>query len=495
MNRAQFAKVAALIFNLKVDADVKTSSFKDVKADDAANGYALPYIEAVKKAGITEGYGEGTFNPAGTVTKEQLATFLVRGLGMNEDAKKTPGVNDATVSDWAKGYVALALEKKLLANGADGKFGGASNATRDLLVTGAYEAKERFVAQEEQKKKEEEEKKKEEEEKNTPPIYTPPYVPPTVATPSASPAGGAVASGTQVTLTSATVSAAVYYTTDLSDPTTSSTLFTGPITIINNTTIKAIAVKSGYSNSAVMTVSYTVAVPTPTITAVEGAPQGAGTKMVEVSVTPNLTGTVYYVVVPASSSAPSASQVLNGQNGMGGPAIKAQNIGASAGMTFPITITALPSDATDYDIYVVLNAEGQTSAPVQVSVTTPLPAYTPPGLSVTDVVYDATSGDLIVSFSEVVDEATAEAETNYTLNIVFDEINTINPNSATLLDDGQSVALDVGNWFTDLAADDIVNLFVSGVKKFDLIPGAGDEIGYGDGNFQREKSAITIVNE
>lgn len=145
MNRAQFAKVAAMIFGLEVDSGLKTSSFNDVKPDDKGTGYALPYIEALKNAGIAEGYGGGRFDPAGKVTKEQLATFLVRGLGKDDDAKSAPGVDDQTVSDWAKGYVELALELKLLSNGADGKFGGGSNATRDLLVLGAYEAKEQYV--------------------------------------------------------------------------------------------------------------------------------------------------------------------------------------------------------------------------------------------------------------------------------------------------------------------------------------------------------------
>jgi hypothetical protein len=144
MNRAQFAKVAALIFNLKVDTTLKTSSFSDVKSDDPANGYAVPYIEAVKAAGITDGYAPGMYNPAGQVTKEQLATFLIRGLNKDADAKATPGVTDTTVSDWAKGYVALALQLKLLSNGTDGKFGGTSNATRDLLVLGASEAKAQY---------------------------------------------------------------------------------------------------------------------------------------------------------------------------------------------------------------------------------------------------------------------------------------------------------------------------------------------------------------
>lgn len=145
MNRAQFAKVAALITGIEVNKDLKTSSFSDVKSDDAANGYALPYIEALKTAGITEGYGEGTYNPAGKVTKEQLATFLVRVLGKDAEAKTLTG-NDSTVSDWAQGYVAEALALKVLENNNDGKFGGQANATRDLLLTGAYEAKAQYVA-------------------------------------------------------------------------------------------------------------------------------------------------------------------------------------------------------------------------------------------------------------------------------------------------------------------------------------------------------------
>ncbi|NQX70131.1 S-layer homology domain-containing protein [Paenibacillus alba] len=145
MNRAQFAKVAALITGIEVNKDLKTSSFSDVKSDDAANGYALPYIEALKNAGITDGYGVGTYNPAGKVTKEQLATFLVRVLGKDADAKAKTG-NDSTVTDWAQGYVALALELKLLPAGDGGKFNGQANATRDLLLTGAYEAKQQYVS-------------------------------------------------------------------------------------------------------------------------------------------------------------------------------------------------------------------------------------------------------------------------------------------------------------------------------------------------------------
>jgi hypothetical protein len=145
MNRAQFAKVAALIFGLKVESTLQVSSFSDVSSSDPANGYALPYIEALKAANLTDGFGEGTYNPAGEVTKEQLAAFLIRGLNKDAEAKGTTGVNDSTVSSWAKGYAALAIQLNLLGNQADGTFGGIQPATRDLLVTSSYAAKQLVV--------------------------------------------------------------------------------------------------------------------------------------------------------------------------------------------------------------------------------------------------------------------------------------------------------------------------------------------------------------
>ncbi|SEG61988.1 S-layer homology domain-containing protein [Paenibacillus sp. UNC499MF] len=138
MNRAQFAKVAALIFELKSSAT--TSSFEDVKSSDPANGYALPYIEALRVAGITDGKAEGKYVPAGDVTKEELATFLIRGLGKESEALAKPGVSDKTVSDWAKGYVQLAQELKLFEAPAGQPFNGTTAATRDLLVTSSYQA-------------------------------------------------------------------------------------------------------------------------------------------------------------------------------------------------------------------------------------------------------------------------------------------------------------------------------------------------------------------
>ena len=80
----------------------------------------------------------------------------------------------------------------------------------------------------------------------------------TVATPAFSVASGAVDSGTELTITCATDDAEIYYTTDGSEPTASSTEYTAAISVTTAVTLKAIAVKDGMNNSSVASASYLI---------------------------------------------------------------------------------------------------------------------------------------------------------------------------------------------------------------------------------------------
>ncbi|MBR5436144.1 MAG: chitobiase/beta-hexosaminidase C-terminal domain-containing protein, partial [Muribaculaceae bacterium] len=80
----------------------------------------------------------------------------------------------------------------------------------------------------------------------------------TVATPTFSPVAGTYTAAQNVTIACATAGADIYYTLDGSNPTASSTKYTGPIAISATTTVKAIAVKSGMNNSAIATAAYTI---------------------------------------------------------------------------------------------------------------------------------------------------------------------------------------------------------------------------------------------
>lgn len=83
-----------------------------------------------------------------------------------------------------------------------------------------------------------------------------------VATPSFSLEGGTYDAAQNVTIACTTEGATIYYTTDGSTPTTSSTQYTAAIKVGNGTTtLKAIAVKSGMNNSEVAEATYTVNFP------------------------------------------------------------------------------------------------------------------------------------------------------------------------------------------------------------------------------------------
>ena len=79
-----------------------------------------------------------------------------------------------------------------------------------------------------------------------------------VATPSFSPVGGTYTSAQSVKITSATSGATIYYTTNGTAPTKSSTQYTGPITVSSSMTLEAIATASGFFDSNVASASYTI---------------------------------------------------------------------------------------------------------------------------------------------------------------------------------------------------------------------------------------------
>ena len=96
---------------------------------------------------------------------------------------------------------------------------------------------------------------------------------PPTSTPSFSPAAGTYTSGQTVAISDSAIDATIYYTTDGTTPTTNSTAYSAPIAVGTTQTVSAIAIVDGYSQSAVGSAAYDIALP---ITATPAFAPGAG---------------------------------------------------------------------------------------------------------------------------------------------------------------------------------------------------------------------------
>jgi hypothetical protein len=112
------------------------------------------------------------------------------------------------------------------------------------------------------------------------------------ATPYFTPSTGTYSVSKTIWIRSNTVNATIYYTIDGSTPTTASLLYSKPLTISNNMTLKAIAVATSYLTSAVATATYTFVCATPKISLPSGTYVGAPTTMIS-SATAD--ATIYYM--------------------------------------------------------------------------------------------------------------------------------------------------------------------------------------------------------
>ena len=81
---------------------------------------------------------------------------------------------------------------------------------------------------------------------------------PVVATPTFTPDAGTYYEEQTVSIACTTEDATIHFTLDGSDPTEESPVYEAPLTISENTTIKAIAIKEGYDNSAIAEASFTI---------------------------------------------------------------------------------------------------------------------------------------------------------------------------------------------------------------------------------------------
>lgn len=204
-----------------------------------------------------------------------------------------------------------------------------------------------------------------------------------VKTPVISPNTEAQTGDVSVTITCATDGATIRYTTDGTNPTSSSgTVYSGAFTVSCSATVKAIAYKATMDDSEIASQAYTITVPTPTFSLAEGTYYDAN-QSVTLSLPTAHTGTVIKYTTngddPTSSSATYSSAITVTE---GTTTIKAIGYNSTCGTSSSVasatyivrfgTDYTLVTDANDLmagDQVVIISADAGTSSKYAISTT------------------------------------------------------------------------------------------------------------------------------
>ena len=125
VSRAEWAK-------MMVDAaGVQTGDNSVYFTDLSAQHWANKYVNAAKQ--YMTGYKDGTFRPNQAATREDVAVALVLLKGYNisdVDYSNLTFIDNDTISNYAKAYVAVAVQHNLIAGFTDGSFRGQDTLSR-----------------------------------------------------------------------------------------------------------------------------------------------------------------------------------------------------------------------------------------------------------------------------------------------------------------------------------------------------------------------------
>lgn len=124
ITRAEFATLVQKAFDLKSEAK---SEFSDVESSD----WYYDAVTTLASLGVVGGYEDGTFRPAGHITRAEAAAIMTNLKKLNPNAKVAEKFADyASMADWAKGHVGAAVEAKFMSGYPDGTFMASNTITR-----------------------------------------------------------------------------------------------------------------------------------------------------------------------------------------------------------------------------------------------------------------------------------------------------------------------------------------------------------------------------
>ncbi|WP_051620269.1 S-layer homology domain-containing protein [Paenibacillus sp. UNC451MF] len=129
VTRAEF--VVMLAHALKLQGEPMNLSFTDA---NAIGDWAKREIAAAVKAGIINGYEDGSFQPDQRISRAEMIVMIMRAKGLSSDSRVTSFADQSDIPQWAMGSIALAEEKGLVDGLPGNRFAPKDQANRAEAV-------------------------------------------------------------------------------------------------------------------------------------------------------------------------------------------------------------------------------------------------------------------------------------------------------------------------------------------------------------------------
>ena len=130
VTRAQMAAFIARAMKLNVPKECSNSPFYDI---DTSKWYCK-YVEAIKDADVTSGYPDGSYKPDDYVTRAQMAAFLVKALHLDKQPCTTKPFVDVPTDAWYCPYVQALKNAGITSGYPDGTYRPNAAVTRAIMA-------------------------------------------------------------------------------------------------------------------------------------------------------------------------------------------------------------------------------------------------------------------------------------------------------------------------------------------------------------------------
>ena len=246
-------------------------------SDVASDAYCKEAVEALVGLGILKGYDDGTFGPERNVTRAEMATVIVRALGLESEAKNSMNAtkfDDIDGGHWASGYVNVAVNKGIIKGDGNGKFRPSDPVRHEEAIkmvvcaegfgegitsSGADWAKPYIdIASAKGISNGLLSSKGELASRGDVAVMVYNGLKCDLEKPIFSVRGGEYNGPRRVSVTTNTSDAKIYYTTDGSKPSKYSTPYSGPVDILSSCVLRAVTVKRGMLESEETQASYVI---------------------------------------------------------------------------------------------------------------------------------------------------------------------------------------------------------------------------------------------